>query len=145
MQVVKAIKFGFRWQMGDGRKIRFGEDTWFGTSPLAVQFWPLYIICNEQTKTAYEVCGDQQATFRRNLNAPLMEQWFQLDEIAKSVSLLEDTDCLIWQLRVDNKGHYSSSSLYHVINFRAVQPVYVPAVWKLRFMFFHGCFLIIKL
>ena len=39
-------------------------------------------------------------------------------------------ECPDWQL--DNKGKYSSSSLYHVINFRGVQPVFILAVWKLR-------------
>lgn len=32
---------------------------------------------------------------------------------------------------MESKGVYSSSSLYHVINFRGVQPVFIPAVWKL--------------
>lgn len=69
-------------------------------------------------------------TFRRNFDAKLMEDWYQLVEIAKGVDLSEETDSLIWQL--EKKGHYSTSSLYHVINFRGVQPVFVPAVWNLR-------------
>ena len=30
------------------------------------------------------------------------------------------------------KGQYSTSSLYHVINFRGIQPIYPPVVWKLK-------------
>lgn len=75
--------------------------------------------------------GNQlKLTFRRNFDAKLMEEWYQIVEIAKSITLSEDTDSLIWQL--ENKGHYSTSSLYHVINFRGVQPVFTPAVWQLR-------------
>ena len=69
-----------------------------------------------------------------------MEQWFQLEDIAKSITFTAEPNAPIWQL--DNKGKYSSSSLYHVINFRGVQPVFIPAVWKLRvplkFMYFSA-------
>jgi hypothetical protein len=34
----QALKFGYRWVPGDGRTIRFWEDTWFGIAPLATQF-----------------------------------------------------------------------------------------------------------
>jgi hypothetical protein len=30
MLAAQAVKFGYRWLPGDGRKIRFWEDTWFG-------------------------------------------------------------------------------------------------------------------
>jgi hypothetical protein len=36
--VAQAVKFGYKWLLGDGRKIRFWEDIWFGTAALAVQF-----------------------------------------------------------------------------------------------------------
>jgi hypothetical protein len=37
MTVVKGLKL---LNLGLGReKVRFWEDTWFGTSPLAVQYW----------------------------------------------------------------------------------------------------------
>lgn len=59
-----------------------------------------------------------------------MELWYQLVEIASSIVYSEDPDSLIWQL--ENKGQYSTSSSYHVINFRGVQPTYIPAVWTLK-------------
>lgn len=46
MSVAQAVKFEYRWKVGDDNRIRFWEDTWFGSSPFAVQFWPLYTICN---------------------------------------------------------------------------------------------------
>lgn len=58
-----------------------------------------------------------------------MEQWYQIVEIAKGIVFDNDPDTLVWQL--ENKGVYSTSSLYHVINFRGVQPLFIPAVWKL--------------
>lgn len=29
-----VIKYGFRWNVGKGNRIRFWEATWFGTAPL---------------------------------------------------------------------------------------------------------------
>jgi hypothetical protein len=42
---------GFRWRVGDGKKIKLWEDNWLGTSSLAIQFWDLYIIVNEKSST----------------------------------------------------------------------------------------------
>lgn len=41
-----------------------------------------------------------------------------------------EEDTLIWQY--ESKGIYSSKSLYAIINFRGVQPVFLPAVWNIR-------------
>jgi hypothetical protein len=32
------VKFGYRWHPGDRKRVKFWEDIWFGTAPLAVQF-----------------------------------------------------------------------------------------------------------
>ena len=45
--IMHAVKFGYRCNIGDGSRTRFWEDSWFGTSPLAVQFWPIYFVRNE--------------------------------------------------------------------------------------------------
>jgi len=36
----------------------------------------------------------------------------------------------VWQY--ESNGIYSTQSLYAVINFRGVQPVFVPAVWNIK-------------
>ena len=89
------------------------------------------MICNEQNKSVRDVWDAEtlKLTFRRNFDNKMMEQWYQLVEIAKEITFDGDSDALIWQL--ENKGVYSSSSLYHVINFRGIQPLFLPAVWKL--------------
>jgi hypothetical protein len=51
MWAAKATKLGFKWRTGDGRKIRFWEDNWLGSSNLAIQYWDLYMIVNEKTST----------------------------------------------------------------------------------------------
>ena len=86
LEVVKSIKFGYRWIVGDGRKIRFWEDTWFGNSPLATQFWGVYTLCNEQTITLSDAWDGEnlKLTFRRNFTDNLMVDWDTLVEIVGS-------------------------------------------------------------
>jgi hypothetical protein len=49
--------------------------------------------------------------------------------IAFTMALNEDDDEMVWQFH--SSGVYSSHSLYKVINFRGVAPIYMRAVWKL--------------
>jgi hypothetical protein len=55
MLAAQALKFGYRWKVGGGKQIHFWEDTWFGTAPLAVQFWELYCICNEKSRKIADI------------------------------------------------------------------------------------------
>jgi hypothetical protein len=125
------VKFGFRWIIGDGAKIKFWEDTWFGTSPLSVQYLEVYCICNEPLATVREVWDGTalKLSFRRNFNDSLMEQWFEIEQIANSISFSGDCDSLIWTY--DSSGQFSTSSCYSIISFRGVTPVYILAIWSL--------------
>jgi hypothetical protein len=40
-------------------------------------------------------------TFRRNFNDEMMEQWFALEEICKSIVFSSDCDSLIWTYTAD--------------------------------------------
>jgi hypothetical protein len=48
MWAAKAAKMGYHWKVGNGNKFKFWEDHWFGSSRLAIQYWYLYTIVNEQ-------------------------------------------------------------------------------------------------
>jgi hypothetical protein len=56
--------------------------------------------------------------------------WEEVLSIAASLELNNEDDEPVWQY--NSSGVYSSQSLYRVINFRGVLPVFVPVVWKLR-------------
>jgi hypothetical protein len=56
--------------------------------------------------------------------------WDELVSLVSTIDTPDDEDALIWQFQ--SNGIYSFQSLYSVINFRGVTPVYVHAVWKLR-------------
>jgi hypothetical protein len=103
----------------------------FGKTP-GVELPPVYVIlCNVQGKTISQVWDgtNMKLTFRRNFSAPLMIKWHELEGLDFSLSLYEETDALIWQY--ENKGEYSTSSLYAIINFGGVTPVFILAVWQL--------------
>jgi hypothetical protein len=44
----KATKMGYKWVIGDGSKVRFCEDQWFGHTSLATLSWDLYFVYNQQ-------------------------------------------------------------------------------------------------
>jgi hypothetical protein len=55
MWAAQVARMGFRWKVGKGNKIRFWEDVRIGSSSLAIQYWELYCIVNEQNKTIAEL------------------------------------------------------------------------------------------
>lgn len=57
-----------------------------------------------------------------------MERWYELEQIAQNVTYLDEPDSLIW--KYNSSGIYSTSSLYHIINFRGIVPTFIPAVWS---------------
>ena len=68
-------------------------------------------------------------TFRRNFSEEMMNRWFELTEIVSSVVYNNDGNALVRQY--DSKWEYSTQSLYAIINFRGVVPVFTPSVWKI--------------
>jgi hypothetical protein len=55
--------------------------------------------------------------------------WEGLVSIAESLVLTDEEDDYVWQF--NSSRIYSSQSLYSVINFRGVTPVFIPTVWKI--------------
>jgi hypothetical protein len=93
----QAIKFGYRWVVGNGQKIHFWEGTWFGIDPLAVQFWELYSVCNEKTKCVADIWveGELRLSFQRTFTDRMMQSWGELQSIAESLVLSNETDALV--------------------------------------------------
>jgi hypothetical protein len=60
----------------------------------------------------------------------MMIQWKEILVIARTTNFYNEQDQLIWYYAT--KGVYSSGSLYVVINFRGVKPIYLPSVWYLK-------------
>jgi hypothetical protein len=100
--------------------------------PLATQYWDIYYIVNQQTKTIEDLWDGSQlrCTFRRTFTAELLVQWQEILVIASTISFTNSEDQLIWQF--ESNGVYSSQSMYALVNFRGVKQIFLPAVWKLK-------------
>jgi hypothetical protein len=117
---MNAAKFGYLWLVGNGKNIKFWEDQWFGGTSLAIHFWDLYIIRNEQNKTISEVWVDGQIklSFRRCFNQKLVSLWEELVAIVQGLILSDGEDQMVW--KISDSGADSSQSLYAVLNFRGI-------------------------
>ena len=99
MWALQAVKMGYEWQIGDGRLVRLWEDTWYGNTPLATQYWDLYVLVNEKNKTIADLWDGQElkCTFRRTFSDELILQRFELIEILSLTDFTQGTDSLIWK------------------------------------------------
>lgn len=91
----QAVKIGFRWKVGNGKKIRLWEDT--GSTSLAIQFWALYIIINEHGKSIANLWDGitLECSFGRNVNEALYQ--LEVIELVSTIQFSEDEDEMIWQ------------------------------------------------
>ena len=128
MWAAKAARMGFRWKIGDDKKVKFWEDHWLGNSSLAIQFWELYVIVNEKTSTIADLWdgNELKCTFRRTVGPRLSRMWLKVVQIASTIGFPGGEDSLIWQFTSD--GVFTSQSMYKIISFRGVTPVYVPNI-----------------
>jgi hypothetical protein len=132
MWAAAAAKIGYKWKIGNGRKVKFWEDNWLGPSSLAIQYWDIYVLIHEKSGTVADLWDgtNLKCTFRRGVDQRLMNIWLEIVQLASTISFSDEEDSLIWQF--NSNGIYSSQSLYKVINFRGIMPVHVPAVWNLK-------------
>jgi hypothetical protein len=99
MWAAKAAEMGYRWKVGNGKKIKFWEDNWLGHSSLAVQFWDLYLIVNEKSSSIADLWDgtNLKCTFRRTVDAKLGRLWMEIVQIASTINFSDEEDALIWK------------------------------------------------
>jgi hypothetical protein len=128
----KVVKMGYRWNVGNGKRIRFWEDRWFESCSLAIQFWDIYSIANEQgisLRDDWDGCN-LKLTFRRTIDSNTMDLWYEMLQLVISVQFIKEEDDIIWQYI--SSGKYYVQSLYAVVNKRGETYLYPPLMWKLK-------------
>jgi len=92
----RAAKMGYRWHIGNGKKVRFWEDNWLGSSSLAIQFWDIYVLVNEKAQTVFELWDgvDRKCTFRRGVDERLMIRWQEIIQLASTIVFSYEEDSL---------------------------------------------------
>lgn len=80
MWAASAAKMGYRWKIGNGRKCLFWEDNWVGPSSLAIQYWEVYVLVNEQASTVEDLWDgiNLKCTFRRCVDDRLFNLWLEV-------------------------------------------------------------------
>lgn len=98
----KAAKVRYSWKVGNGKKVMFWEDVWFGHCSLAIVFWYLDVIDNEQHCTIDSVRDgvDLKITFRRTVSSDLYNRWLDLVNLVASITFFEDGDALVWMFHL---------------------------------------------
>ncbi|KAL6639026.1 hypothetical protein ACP70R_022756 [Stipagrostis hirtigluma subsp. patula] len=99
MWAAKAGKLGYRWVVGNGKKIKFWEDNWLGSSSLAIQFFEIYSLVNEKNKTIEQLWDGSvlKCSFRRCFDSRQVELWEEVVQLASTIVFTGEEDSLIWQ------------------------------------------------
>ena len=128
----KAAHMGVRWKVGDGRTIRFWEDTWVGTCCLATQFSDLYILAEQKNVSLASVWDGRtlKISFRRRVEPRLIRLWEELVSLVELVNFETDCDSIIWTFQ--GNGQFAVHPMYKAVSFRGIQPVHTPVVWQLN-------------
>lgn len=97
-----------------------------------VSLFNSYVLVNEKNKTVHDLWDGQnlRCTYRRILGNTLFRQWEEVIRLASTITFTDNPDEMVW--RFTSNGTYSSQSLYKIVNFRGIRPVYLPAVWSLE-------------
>jgi len=124
----KQLRWGTNGVIGNGRRVRFWEDNWLGSSSLAIQYWKLYRHVNEKNSSVASLWDGVKlkCTFRRMGDVHMLELWEEVCQLAATIKFSEEEDSMIWQF--SSKDIYNVQSLYKIINFRGIQPVLVSSV-----------------
>ena len=119
------------FQIKDGRKTRFWEDTWAGQEPFKVSYPSIYNIVRDPHATVAKVMAKRplNLSFRRALVDNKLVEWHNLVAQINHVELVEGSDTFRWNLT--KSGLYSVRSLYlHLIDTQP--PFQHKMIWKLK-------------
>jgi hypothetical protein len=110
MWAAHAAKVGYRWKVGRCEKCFFGEYIWFGHCSLAIIFWDLYVIANEQNFTISTVWdrNELKISFRTTVSPSLYNRWLGLVNLVSSIVFSDADDNPVWMLHPS--GEYSVKS-----------------------------------
>ena len=102
-------------EVRSGQQTRFWLDCWLGDCPLKIQFPNLFIIASNPDLEVANACVDGQwcIAFRRQLNENLRQDWANLEDLLRDVTLSEGHDKAVWALEKSHK--YSAKSLYNAM------------------------------
>ena len=102
-----------KFLLGDGKTIRFWEDTWLGDQSLQAQYPSLYNITNRKNISVHDVLAAApplNMSFRRSLIGNNWAAWSQLCLRLMNVNVSQSPDRFVWKLTAS--GIFSVKSMY---------------------------------
>jgi hypothetical protein len=114
-------------------KVKIWEENWLGPSSLAIQYWKLYVIMNENNKFVHDLWDGThlKCNFSRTIDFDLYRMWEEVVQLLLTINFSNESDEMVWAF--SSNGVYSSqSSLYKITNHKAVQAVFLPAIGALK-------------
>jgi hypothetical protein len=110
MCAAHAEKVGYRWKVGRCDKVLFWEDIWFDHCSLAIIFWDLYVIANEQNFTISTVWdrNELKISFRTTVSPSLYNRWLGLVNLVSSIVFSDADDNPVWMLHPSGENSVKS-------------------------------------
>ena len=101
-----------KFLIGNGMSTRFGEDTWLGETPLAIQYPTLYNIvqCKEDYVSTVFQTTPLNIQFRRSLVGEGWNRWLHLVCRLMVIKSSDEPDTQHWRLLV--LGAFLAKSMY---------------------------------
>jgi hypothetical protein len=115
----------------DGTKTRFWDDTWVGILPFKVKYPSLYNIVRDPHATVAKVMATSplNVSFRRALVDNKLVEWHNLVAQIAHVEMVGGSDTFRWNLT--KSGLFSVRSLYlHLVDTQP--PFQHKMIWKLK-------------
>lgn len=66
----------------------------------------------------------------RTVSEQVLNLWWELVELINAINLSDEEDKIFWMY--NPSGRYNVQSLYVVVNFRGITPIFISSIWKLH-------------
>ena len=131
MRIKDEVLVKGSFNVKDGTKTRFWDDTWVGDKALKVKYPSLYNIVQDRHATVSKVLATRllNISFRRALVDKKLLEWLNLVAQISNVELVDGLDYFRWNLT--KSGLFSVRSLYlHLID--TPPPFLHKKLWKIK-------------
>lgn len=103
---------GRKCKLGDGKSIRFWQDSWLSDTPLCISFHELFELCKDPDITVAECANNGWVVeFKRHLSNYLHNQWYMLADQLNQQAVSQAPDTVSW--KCGKSGKYTTKSLYN--------------------------------
>jgi len=114
----------------NGKETRFWKDVWLAETPLKTIFPKMCDYCRNKNSLVSEcnTNGHWKFDFTRTFGSEEMQDWGELLDKLKDVTLGAEKDLVIWKL--ERLGHFTTRSLYRWMSFKGMKNKRAEKIWR---------------